>query len=208
MWRSGVTQFYQKNLPPGFKLNDARGRGAFLLIYLKLTQSQYGPCRGGASARELTSCPLTNQFKSSVRRKTPTLVVHALRSPTTSPSVSPLRRLPRGPTKAANANDELLSSERGGVRQQPREQTMAPEQQRGGGDGRRKAAAKGLPPPRVGVRRAVDEQQAYAEFETLLTDYSEGRAPRPDLPQPARDTGDTKQAIDFTRLRNMQAYTQ
>ena len=189
-------------------MNDARGRGAFLLIYLKLTQSQYGPCRGGASARGLTSCPLTNQFKSSVRRKTPTLVVHALRSPTTSPSVSPLRRLPRGPTKAANANDELLSSERGGVRQQPREQTMAPEQQRGGGDGRRKAAAKGLPPPRVGVRRAADEQQAYAEFETLLTDYSEGRAPRPDLPQPARDTGDTKKAIDFTRLRNMQAYTQ
>ena len=103
--------------------------------------------------------------------------------------------------KAANANDELLSSERGGVRQQRRGQTMAPEQQRGGGDGRRKAAAEGLPPPRVGVRRAADEQQAYAEFETLLTDYSEGRAPRPDLPQPARDT---KKAIDFTRLRNMQ----
>ena len=103
--------------------------------------------------------------------------------------------------KAANANDELLSSERGGVRQQPRGQTMPPEQQRGGGDGRRKAAAEGLPPPRVGVRRAADEQQAYAEFETLLTDYSEGRAPRPDLPQPARDT---KKAIDFTRLRNMQ----
>ena len=53
----------------------------------------------------------------------------------------------------------------------------------------------------MGLRRAADEQQAYAEFETLLTDYSEGRAPRPDLPQPPRDT---KKAIDFTRLRNMQ----
>ena len=59
----------------------------------------------------------------------------------------------------------------------------------------------GVPLPRVGMRRAADEQQAYAEFETLLTDYSEGRAPRPDLPQPPRDT---KKAIDFTRLRNMQ----
>lgn len=52
------------------------------MIYLKLTQSQYGPCRGGASARGLTSCPLTNQFKSSVRRKTPALVAHATDSAT------------------------------------------------------------------------------------------------------------------------------
>ena len=103
--------------------------------------------------------------------------------------------------KAANANDELLSSERGGVRQQQRGQTTAPEQQRAGGNSRREAAAERPPPPRVGTHRASDEHQAYAEFETLLTDYSEGRAPRPDLPQPARDT---KKAIDFTRLRNMQ----
>ena len=45
------------------------------------------------------------------------------------------------------------------------------------------------------------QQQAYAEFETLLAERNEGRAPRPDLPQPARDT---KRAIDFTRLRNLQ----
>ena len=79
---SRLTQFYEKNLPPGFMLDDARGRGAFLLIYLKLTKSQYGPCRGGASGRGLTSCPLTNQFKSSVRRKVPTLLVHATDSVT------------------------------------------------------------------------------------------------------------------------------
>ena len=79
---SRLTRFYEKNLPPGFMLDDARGRGAFLLIYLKLTKSQYGPCRGGASGRGLTSCPLTNQFKSSVRTKIPTLLVHATDSVT------------------------------------------------------------------------------------------------------------------------------
>jgi len=56
--------------------------------------------------------------------------------------------------KAANANDELLSSERGGARSQRRGQPTAPGQQPGqqrrGGAGRRKPAADGVPLPRVG----------------------------------------------------------
>jgi hypothetical protein len=113
--------------------------------------------------------------------------------------------------KAVNANDDVVRAERGGERRQRRGQTMAPAQSSGGGGGGGKR--KGARPPRPDAT-ALDgfaagdspgsrkqQQQAYAEFETLLAEQNEGRAPRPDLPQPARDT---KRAIDFTRLRNMQ----
>ena len=86
--------------------------------------------------------------------------------------------------RQANANDEIVASERGApMASRPRS-----------GD----AAARETPPPTAAPRASA--RQEYEEFERLLQ-MREERLPRPGEPRPPRDT---KRSVDAKRLSNLQ----
>jgi hypothetical protein len=73
---TALNRFYEDDRR-GKNIDDVRGTQPFALIFVKLPSTPRVPCTGGISARGMKECPVTNAFKTQVRRRHHGLVIHA-----------------------------------------------------------------------------------------------------------------------------------
>lgn len=73
---AALNRFYQ-DTRHNQNVDDVRGSQPFALLFVKLPASLNVPCAGGASARGMSACPPTNDFKNSVRARYRGLRLHA-----------------------------------------------------------------------------------------------------------------------------------